>query len=928
MKPRNLIVIFSYLVLALITTYPLAMNFATHVPGSETWAFDEYTFLWNFWWLKHAVFDLGVNPLQTNYTFYPIGAGLVLYTFTLLNATLAIPLEFAFNIPAASNTLVLFSFAVGGFGAYLLAKYLLQVSKFQGFRVTEFEGEKTLKRWNSVTLELAAFVAGVVYAFNSSRFVYAALGHTNFVSSQYLPFFALFFIKTLREPRFKNAALAGVFAAFAILTETTFAVFLALFALLYLLLEAKTMWARAFLPAFSADSKVRATISARGWIARLVLMAVVAFAFAAPLIVPSVIELASASYTLPGWGHAEKLVVDLVGLFTPTSLHPLSRNWVQELDQVRQGTSAFVDVNTVFVGYATLALAAIGAWVYRRQLKVWIVAAISFAVLALGPLLHIGGKSVFDFDGLQASIPLPFLLLHYLPFFRENRVPNRFGILMFLALAVLAAGAMNWTSQKAKLKSQKLASVLPFAFLLLTLFEHLSIPLPLTDARVPDVYRVIAQENGDFAILSLPLGWRNSFSTLGAEDTRTQYYQSVHGKRLLAGNTSRNAPFLFEYFDRISFLHSLTELEMYREVSEETLARDQREASAFVAFFDIRYLVINAAVAGRVPYSDTRGAAMEYALKVLPLGEKVYDRDGVMAYHVNQMPIPTRQQIAFGGDDAAWYQAESWDRGEVIANERANWANRQRARVLFPVREIADYAVAVRALPYTYAGAPTQTMEIAVNGQAIQKFEMKDAWENYSATVPAAALRAGLNEITLRFAYAVRPRDVLSPQFGIGRTGIASPVSIVAEGGASASVKVNDVEVSRMKKGYNVVVLDPKTGAVISSQAFNTADSRDDSRALTAFIERIPSGAIVAIASQEGAAVNLGDRAVGALQSLGANVDPRAQMSYAHALIGVQGAAKGTAIESLDRAAFAWVGRNPDERTLAAGVSQITIEKR
>jgi hypothetical protein len=312
----------------------------------------------------------------------------------------------------------------------------------------------------------------------------------------------------------------------------------------------------------------------------------------------------------------------------------------------------------------------------------------------------------------------------------------------------------------------------------------------------------------------------------------------------------------------------------------------------------------------------------------LPIGEKVYDRDGVMAYRVNQTPIPTRQQIAFGTDDAAWYAAEGWERGEIIANERASWANRQSARVLFPVREIADYTVAVRALPYLYTGAPTQTMEIAINGQVVHRFEMTSAWENYAATLPASALRVGLNEITLGFAYAVRPRDVQSPQFAIGATGVVSPVSIVAAGGASASIKVNGAEAARMKKGYNIVALDPRTGAVTSSQVFNTADSRDDSRALTAFVEKIPDGAIVVAASQEGAAVNLGDRAVAALQSLGAKVDPRRQMSFAHALIGVKGAAKGTAIESFDRAAIAWVGQNPDERTLAAAVSQITIEKR
>ena len=48
-----------YLALTLGLTYPLITNFSTHVPGTNV---DEYTFLWNIWWFKHALFDLGLTP--------------------------------------------------------------------------------------------------------------------------------------------------------------------------------------------------------------------------------------------------------------------------------------------------------------------------------------------------------------------------------------------------------------------------------------------------------------------------------------------------------------------------------------------------------------------------------------------------------------------------------------------------------------------------------------------------------------------------------------------------------------------------------------------------------------------------------------------------------------------------------------------------
>jgi len=596
---------------------------------------------------------------------------------------------------------------------------------------------------------------------------------------------------------------------------------------------------------------------------------------------------------------------------------------------VRQSNSQFVDVNTVFLGYATLALALLGAVIYRRAVALWIAATIIFALVALGPLLHIFGQSVFDLDGLQVTFPMPFLLLHYIPFLKENRVPNRYSILVMLSLAVLVAFAIAWTSQKLKAKNQRLALLLPFAILVLFLFEHLALPLPLSDARVPEVYRQIAQEPSEFAILSLPLGWRNSFTTLGAEDTRSQYYQSVHNKFLLSGNTSRNPPFLFEYFDRIPLLHSLNEIQLYHSVTPEALARDRANAPHLTAFFDLRYVVFNATVPGRLPYDDTRTAVIDYARAVLPLGEKIYDRDGVIAYRLNQAALPDQQRIVFGTDEAFIYQAEGWERAETLGGEQANWANRREARVLLPIRALADYEITLRALPFTYPQAPAQTLELVVNGQSIQKFELQSHWQDYTATIPARALRFGLNDVVLKFGYLVRPRDVLPANYAIGKSGVVSPVDIVARSGALGSIRVNDREASELRRGYNVVVIDPKTGDVIASSVFNTADDIARSRAMTDFLAQIREGSIVVVAAQENAGANLGERTVGMLRSLGAQIDLRQTPNHSHAIIGVKGASPGTAVESSrEGESFIAIGRNVDDRTLAAAISLITLEKK
>jgi len=61
---------------------------------------------------------------------------------------------------------------------------------------------------------------------------------------------------------------------------------------------------------------------------------------------------------------------------------------------------------------------------------------------------------------------------------------------------------------------------------------------------------------------------------------------------------------------------------------------------------------------------------------------------------------------------------------------------------------------------------------------------------------------------------------------------------------------------------------------------------------------------------------------------LGGQIDPRQNPTRSHVLVGVKGAAAGSALEqSNDGTSFVSVGHSPDVRTLAAAVSTVIIEK-
>jgi hypothetical protein len=798
----HIIVLALYTLLALGLTWPLAAHLATHVPGSAVWAFDESTFVWNMWWFKFSLLDLGQSPLHTNYIFYPLGIDLVLYTFNFFNAMLGLPLQMVLSLPLASNLVILFAYVTSSYGAYLLTFYLLIHNR-----------RRSVRQDAILSHQLAAFIAGAVYAFAASRMIYAALGHYDMVTAQGFPFYALFLLKALREPGYRNAILAGVFAVFALLAEMIFGVFLLFLTLILVLFElraAKAPQPASYIPSSLLHIVYRISPTAYHllrMIPRLIVLGMTVGILWSPVMLPILRAFAQGDFALAGWGEGLKLSADLAGWFTPTPLHPLlgADNWPAHLRAVVEGNAPFQDVNTVFLGYGVLALAIIGSLTAWKQARAWAWSALVFAVFTLGPLLQIRGRFLFPLDNLlreqglsqDVTFPLPFALLHYIPVIKANRVPNRFSVVLSLALAVLAGYGAYWilarvarnktaiikstnretanrripystspssNTQRARHLQSPISNLVTGCLLLgLALFDQVSVPLPLTDARVPRPYMTIAAQPGDFAVLQLPLGWRNSFGTRGAERTQLQYYQSLHHKRMLAGNISRAPDFKFDYFTRIPLFRALTETELYRKVDDETLARARAQAGELMTLYDVRYLIVHDPIPLRYPYVDTMSATRGLAFSLLPLDPNpVASGDGATVYQVLQPQLPDLLRVDFGDWTSAPYRGEGWAEDEEIFGASANWVLGTQARIFLPVRGTGDRHLSMQIAPFAYPDALPQTLTLSLNGQAVDiVFSLREGWQVFKATLPESALHQGLNTLTLRFDHATAPSGVL-----------------------------------------------------------------------------------------------------------------------------------------------------------------------
>jgi hypothetical protein len=906
-------------VLALGLSWPLIVNLSSRVPGTATWAFDESTFLWNDWYLKHALLDLHVSPMHSELIWYPLGIDLILHTYNFFSALIALPLQLAFDLPLASNVTVLLATVLSGFGAYLLALYVLGITGAgNGHRPSDLQapaGRAFSKRPTSV-LYLAAFVAGVIYAFASNRAVYAALGHYNIASTQWLPFFALYLVRTLRRPGLKNAALAGLFFALAALAEMTFASLLALLALVLVAALWRTL-------------RHRRTVLL--WLGFAALVALLIWS---PVLAPVAREFLTSKSTLTGWGESIKLSADLAGMVTPTDLNPLLGpgasgvdHWQAALRLVEEGKGRFSDINTVFLGYVTLVLALLGIWRARGRAREWIWTALVFGLLALGPLLQINGRYRFSLDSLLpegVTLPLPFTLLHYIPFINANRAPNRGSVILMLALSVLASYSVAWLlgaiDDRATRRTEGAGSGFRRGFVYLStcllaaliLIEHLAVPLPTTDAHIPGIYGQISREAGDFAVLQLPLGWRNSFGTLGSEQTQLQYFQTAHGKPIIGGNISRAPDYKMDYFARIPLFRALTDLEMYREVPPDVDSAARAQAGDLMSLYDVRYFITTPPIPGRYPYQDTWQRTEEYALDVLPLEKPaLLETDGYRAYRVKQPPIPFPFRLDLGAPGTEPYLGQGWDiqLDEKPLGATATWISGKTADIYLPLAGPGDVTLRLAIAPLSYQGAPAQSVTVSANGVPLLKDQaLGPGWQTLEVAVPASATRRGPNRVRLEFGWAASPRQVFPDPVSraeIGSTGVASPVNLEVHSFDEAYVSAfgqdgAQRDASAGRRGYNVTVIHPRTGKVLDMKGFDTAANSYEADALAAYLKAIRPGQIVVLATKGDATAHLNQETTDAMRSLGSRVSSPADLAgQAHALVGVQGAGAATAAETI-----------------------------
>ena len=263
----------------------------------------------------------------------------------------------------------------------------------------------------------------------------------------------------------------------------------------------------------------------------------------APILIPMIREATQFSFMVRPTTDLYVFSASLADFFVPNRLHTLFRpesfNWIG--NQIAPPSE-----KTISIGYLPLLLALVAGWKDRRRAAFWLIGAVFFLLMALGPHIHIGNITQADVPSAGATNTewTPYAILNRLiPFMRISRSVSRYALMVQLCIAVAAGlGFAAWLrprtanlqSPNLRITARRSASTLScLVIALLILAEFWVAPYPISPPDTPAFYTQLATMPESGAVLNVPMNYDRPGYLL---------YQTVHHKPLTIAYISRDDP--------------------------------------------------------------------------------------------------------------------------------------------------------------------------------------------------------------------------------------------------------------------------------------------------------------------------------------------------------------------------------------------------
>lgn len=487
-----LCVLFAYLALILVQTFPFVLHIGDSFAGPST--LDQKIFLWNAWWFSYAV-DHHQSLLHTQHMLYPAGVSLVYQSHTYVHDFMTFVLHRFFPLLLSFNIVTILFLAFAAFGTFLLARKVSQNM-------------------------LGSLIAGALFV--SSAYVLTRLsGHLDLVAVWPIPWFFYFFLRTFESKKLRDAFGLGLVFGLSLLNGFYYPVFILLFAVfsfVYLLFVAPWKHMLRFLKLLCVAA----------------LVAVILFLPLLPSDLKSLGMLSS--FQNEGFGASPDtfLAPSIFNTFYGFLTHQHIT-----LNEIAVGG---VIEKALFIGLLPFLCFVAALFIAFRKQKTfmsspmrterfWVLFLFLAVLLSLGFVILIGNIGIF----------LPAHFLAKIPFISGARIPARFGIMVEFSVVIIVALCFKRLQSYLREKYPRYGKLILGIIALLFLAETASFPYPISKAEKYVTTPELASIQG--GVINIP-----EFVRDGTRQITDVYYgenflyQTVHEKPMIGAYLSRINP--------------------------------------------------------------------------------------------------------------------------------------------------------------------------------------------------------------------------------------------------------------------------------------------------------------------------------------------------------------------------------------------------
>lgn len=166
--------------------------------------------------------------------------------------------------------------------------------------------------------------------------------------------------------------------------------------------------------------------------------------------------------------------------------------------------------------------------------------ALSFFVLTLGPFLHIFGKNL--------NMPLPYILITYLPIIQMARAPGRFIAPFIFLTSIIAAFTIQYLLKRTR-KYQYLMVLIIIGVFIIDQFVYIA---PAPKLTYPNkIYKYLSVKKSLSPLLEIPFSIRDPIKNFGNSNVFwSSYTQLIHNQPIFGAYAGRIPNTTFSYYIR------------------------------------------------------------------------------------------------------------------------------------------------------------------------------------------------------------------------------------------------------------------------------------------------------------------------------------------------------------------------------------------